>query len=205
MNEAQGVGDEMPPQCERIEMRVGELAQVFNALDPAPFRARDLDPKADEFIVEWSREVAAGRPLGLVVHLSAQQPHAEDVAILKLAVHEYFTSRALSERRRLKRLLRVGRTSLLIGLVFLGAAIALGDVVSGLVGRYAYGEILSESFLIGGWVALWRPLEIFLYDWWPIRAEARLYDRLSTMSVRLVAAPVAADVANRDPHASTEA
>jgi len=34
-------------------------------------------------------------------------------------------------------------------------------------------------------VALWRPLEIFLYDWWPIRAEARLYDRLGEMDVRL--------------------
>ncbi len=40
--------------------------------------------------------------------------------------------------------------------------------------------------MIGGWVAMWRPLEIFLYDWWPIRAEARLFDRLSAMPVRLV-------------------
>jgi hypothetical protein len=34
-------------------------------------------------------------------------------------------------------------------------------------------------------VAMWRPLEVFLYDWWPIRAEARLFDRLSTMPVRI--------------------
>jgi len=33
---------------------------------------------------------------------------------------------------------------------------------------------------------MWRPLEIFLYDWWPIRAEARLCDRLSAMPVRIV-------------------
>ena len=42
---------------------------------------------------------------------------------------------------------------------------------------------------IGAWVALWRPIEIFLYDWWPIRAEARLFDRLSQMEVRTVSAP----------------
>jgi hypothetical protein len=47
------------------------------------------------------------------------------------------------------------------------------------------GEVLRESLLIGGWVAMWRPLEVFLYDWWPIRAEARLYDRLAAMPVRL--------------------
>ena len=38
---------------------------------------------------------------------------------------------------------------------------------------------------IGGWVSMWRPLEIFLYDWWPIREEARLSDRLAAMPVRI--------------------
>ena len=40
--------------------------------------------------------------------------------------------------------------------------------------------------LIGGWVAMWRPLEVFLYDWWQIRAEARLFDRLSSVSSSIV-------------------
>jgi hypothetical protein len=32
---------------------------------------------------------------------------------------------------------------------------------------------------------MWRPLEIFLYDWWPVRGDARLFDRLSAMTVRV--------------------
>lgn len=32
---------------------------------------------------------------------------------------------------------------------------------------------------------MWRPLEIFLYDWWPIRADGRLLQRLSTIPVRI--------------------
>jgi DtxR family transcriptional regulator, Mn-dependent transcriptional regulator len=47
------------------------------------------------------------------------------------------------------------------------------------------GEILRESLTIGGWVSMWRPLEIFLYDWWPIRSEAQLSDRLAAMPVRI--------------------
>jgi hypothetical protein len=46
-------------------------------------------------------------------------------------------------------------------------------------------EGARESLLIGGWVAMWRPLEIFLYDWWPIRPERRLYERLSAMPIRI--------------------
>jgi hypothetical protein len=40
--------------------------------------------------------------------------------------------------------------------------------------------------VIGGWVALWHPLNIFLYDWWPIRAERRLFERLGEMQVQVV-------------------
>jgi hypothetical protein len=46
--------------------------------------------------------------------------------------------------------------------------------------------MVRESLLIGGWVAMWRPMEIFLYDWWVIRGERRVYDRLSRMNVRVV-------------------
>lgn len=48
-----------------------------------------------------------------------------------------------------------------------------------------FGELLRQGLVICGWVAMWRPLEIFLYGWWPIRREARLYDRLSIMPVRI--------------------
>ena len=73
----------------------------------------------------------------------------------------------------------------MIALVFLTASIAVGDVVGGLLGDSRLSDIMREGFLIGGWVAMWRPLEVFLYDWWPIRAEGRLFRRLSTIPVRI--------------------
>ncbi len=177
---------------ELIEVHVGTLQQLFNSMDPSPFRDRDLDPKVDAYIVEWAREVPRQRALGLVVHLGRDTARAEDAVPLQRAVQEYFRERAGAERRSLRRLLRTGRISLVIGVLFLGVAIVLGDLVNGLVGRYDYGEIIAHSLLIGGWVALWRPIEIFLYDWWPIRAEAQLYDRLGAMAVRVVDATAAA-------------
>jgi hypothetical protein len=42
-----------------------------------------------------------------------------------------------------------------------------------------FKRLVEESFLILGWVANWRPLEIFLYDWWPIARRRDLYRRLS--------------------------
>jgi hypothetical protein len=72
-----------------------------------------------------------------------------------------------------------------IGLVALASAIALGDFLAALMKGSRIGEIVRESLTIGGWVSMWRPLEIFLYDWWPIRSEARLSDRLAAVPVRI--------------------
>ena len=36
---------------------------------------------------------------------------------------------------------------------------------------------------------MWRPLEIFLYDWWPLREERRILEALAHAKVRLAPIP----------------
>jgi hypothetical protein len=174
-----------------LELHVAEMRQMFNAMDPAPFRERDLDPNAEVYIVDWGRETPKGQPLGLVVRLGREPATPETTTMLGDAVHGYFRERAAATRRQLRQLFRVGRISLLIGLAFLALVIGVGEYLTLWIDKESYGYLVKESLIIAGWVALWRPLEIFLYDWWPIRAEARLLDRLSEMSVRVVGTPVA--------------
>lgn len=179
-------GDTLPERCQVIEVRVAELRQLFNAIDPSPFHRRDLDPRAEEFIVGWSRELRSDAPLALVVRLERGAGPPDEAVMLREAVHEYFAQRAAASRRSLRELFRRGRVSLAIGLAFLGLATVLGDVLATSLRGSRWSDVLRESFMIGGWVAMWRPLEAFLYDWWPIRAEARLLDRLAEMPVRIV-------------------
>ena len=178
-------GDPIPPKCAVIEIHVGELKQLFNSIDPSPFRDKDLDPGAEEFIVGWAKDLPREVALALVVDLDRPAGLPDEAAVLRDAIHEFFRQRAESYRRRLRELFRHGRTSLLIGLTVLAGAIALGDFLANLLKTSRIGEILRESLTIGGWVSMWRPLEVFLYDWWPIRNEARLSDRLAAMPVRV--------------------
>ena len=62
-NQEQSASDSIPSDCVRIELHVAELKQLFNAMDPSPFRERDLDPKAEEVIVEWAKEASRSAPL----------------------------------------------------------------------------------------------------------------------------------------------
>jgi hypothetical protein len=183
--EPKSAGDSIPPDCVTIEVRVSELRQLFNAIDPSPFHEKDLDPEAEEFIVGWAREAPSEARLALVVHLDRPAGVPEEAAILREAVHENFSRLGDTTRGRLRQLFRIGRTSLLIGIAFLTVSIGAGNALVRSLKEQGLASILKESLLIGGWVAMWRPMEIFLYDWWPIRADARLYDRLSVMPVRI--------------------
>ena len=178
-------GDPIPQKCRLIEVRVAELRQLFNAIDPSPFRERDLDPRAEEFIVDWAKDLPPKEPWALVVHLERAAGRADEATVLRDAIHAYFRDRAAASRRRLRELFHRGRISLAIALTFLAASIAVGDAIANYLPGSRLAEIVREGFLIGGWVAMWRPLEVFLYDWWPIRADGRLLERLSTVPVRV--------------------
>jgi hypothetical protein len=185
MSSNPSAGDPIPPKCAVIEVHVGELKQLFDAIDPSPFRDRDLDPKAEAFIVGWAKDLPRDVSLALVVDLDREAGLPDEAAVLRDAIHEFFRHRAETERQRLRELFRVGRTSLVIGLFALAAAIGLADFLATLLKGSSIGEIVRESLTIGGWVSMWRPLEVFLYDWWPIRNEALLSDRLAAMPIRI--------------------
>jgi hypothetical protein len=160
-------------------------------MDASPFRERDLDPSAEELIVGWAREAPRGAAFGLAVTVERAPGPADEPAALRDAIGEFFRHRATVTRRRLRELLRIGRTSLMVGLVFLVAAVWLAGFVAGIMSNERMGELVREGLVICGWVAMWHPLEIFLYGWWPIRREAKLYDRLSAMPVRIIYSGVA--------------
>ena len=178
-------GDAIPRECQVIRVHVGELKQLFHALDASPFRERDLNPDAEAFIVGWAREVPRRTPLALLVQIDRPAGLPEEPAILREAIHEFFVHRATSARQRLRELFHVGRISLAIGIVFLTVSVFAGGMVERMLVDHRLGALLRESLLLGGWVAMWRPLEIFLYDWWPIQQDARLYDCLGAMPVNL--------------------
>lgn len=173
-----------PPRAEEIELQIRDLAQLFNSMDPSPFRERDLDANAEEFIVSWARELPPRREIELVIHL-ATPPPPERAAEVQYAVQNYFCGRATMKRREFRQLMRRGRISLTVGLLFLGMCLGLSEIMIQ-VGHGTLAAFLQESLTIGGWVAMWRPLEIYLYDWWPMRDEYRMLDRLGRMNVRLL-------------------
>jgi hypothetical protein len=168
-----------------IAVRIASVLQLFNSLDPFPFQERDLDKNAEEFIVGWARELPTDKPIRIVLHLPAaevQKPECRDVGA---ALQKYFNYRAEVTQRDLKELFRTGRLSLLIGMVVLAVGLVASQIITGRLGQSQLARYFEEGLIIISWVALWKPLEIFLYDWWPVRRTRNLYRRLSIGEVEL--------------------
>jgi hypothetical protein len=166
-----------------LELSLRRIEQLFNSMDPAPFGERDLDVHAEHYLVDWARELPTDAPLALTLHLQEVPTQAE--GWIETSVHRYFVERERSTRGELRSLLRQGRVSLLIGLSFLGLCLYLSQWLLRSAEDGFAGGLLRESFTVAGWVAMWRPMQTYLYDWWPLQAQARLYRRMSRMPVRV--------------------
>lgn len=176
------VADREHPHYIRLKLR--DMSQLFNSMDPSPFIEKDLDDDAEEFIVSWAQEFHLKDTLKLSIYLE-QWPADDPIDLIKAAVHTHFAHRAKIAHLEFKRLLKQGRTSLLIGLIFLSACLV---TIKGLLSREigAWAVVARESLTIAGWVAMWRPMQIYLYDWWPLRRRIQIYLKLSQMPVEVI-------------------
>lgn len=179
------------PGRQQIEISLSSLAQLFNSMDPAPFYERDLDRHAEQYLVSWAQELPEGAPLELLIHLRSEPSSIEAQARVREGLEHYFGERYRLTAVQLKELLRQGRTSLAVGVSFLFLCLSLGSLFNSAPSG-SFSELIHQSLTIVGWVAMWRPLEVYLYDWWPLRRQMRLYRRLQQMPVSLLAADAAA-------------
>lgn len=168
----------------RVELELRNVKALFNSMDPAPFHEKDLDHDAEEFIVSWLREYPLNAPVTLRVHLvewTAEDP----TDTVRDGVQHYFAYRGQLINMEFRQLMKQARTSLLIGLAFLCACLFTSSYF--LAGREGtIYRILHEGLTIAGWVAMWRPMQLYLYDWWPLLRRGRIYAKLSKIPVEVV-------------------
>jgi hypothetical protein len=182
---AENLRDPSSAKSNAIEIRIEEIDQLFHSLDPFPFREKDLDAEAEEFIVSWAREMPTNQPLKIVLHLPEKEMAMLDANEIAAAFARYFAYRARGLALDLRELFRLGRRSLAIGLSVLSVAVIASQAIEARFAPLPLAKVAGESLVIFGWVANWRPLEIFFYEWWPIVRRRNLYQRLAAAQVEM--------------------
>jgi len=167
-----------------IEIELKNLMQIFNSFDPAPFREKELDSNAEIYIYNSVAEYPLKKPLELMIHLPSSEIDTETEETLKKAILNHFSYRVLLANIEIRRILQRGRRNMAIGFVFLFLCL----LVTGFLSNLKEGLIkttFSEGLTIIGWVALWEPVNVFLFGWWPLVKKRNTYKKILGMNVKV--------------------
>lgn len=150
-----------------IQLRIDDLSRLFEPLDASALSGRHLDERIEKFIVHRAQE----RPdasFALIVEYS--RPETKPGDALAASVQEHFAHLAGEVATQIAALIREGKKDLLVGLSFLFLCALLG-LASAKMLPAPFGLFVEQGLLIIGWVALWRPLDLFLYELRPLKAR----------------------------------
>jgi hypothetical protein len=84
----------------------------------------------------------------------------------------------------LRRLLQRGRRNFAIAIVFLFLCLLIIRLLSTLE-QSLINTMFSEGLTIIGWVAMWEPVYVFLYGWWPIVQKRNIYRKIIDMDIKV--------------------
>jgi hypothetical protein len=136
--------------------------------DPSPLSQGAVTPEAETYIIKKAKELSAKKPIRLAIELPAPAGCAADDVDLKEAITTHFRNAAKMEAVDIRELFRNGCRALLMGLLVLSTCLVLAWLFTGKLPERPIARLLQESLVILGWVSMWRPIEIFLYEWLPL-------------------------------------
>jgi hypothetical protein len=171
------------PSSGIIELRLDDPVALFEPLEVSPFSEKHLNEKVEQFILHCAREEPTAE-FTIVMHFPAGTQVNQAEPALLASIPRHFAHRAREEAGRIRSLIREATRDLMAGLVFLFlcglAGVAALKLFPGPIGLF-----VEQGLLILGWVALWRPVDLFLYELRPLRNTRNLMSALGRAQVRL--------------------
>lgn len=166
-----------------MELNLKTPHQLFDERDPAPFRERDLDDDAAHYILSYYRELPHRPKPKLSLYFTSMGEFEGQPGVIANAIRSYFEYESVSKRRELRVMFNQGFVSLLIGLSFLLVCTYISYVVNSRGFDGYWPTFAHEGLLLMGWYAMWKPINTFLYEWWPLRETIETLDDLSDIEI----------------------
>ncbi len=168
-----------------IELKVDNLEQLFDKKDPNPYRKKDLDDDAAEYIISSASEIGL-KNIGKIKIFTYDNTSNQVHKTIQKAISEYFFYRADIKRKNIRTTFYLGFKTLIIGLSFLSLVIFITSLLDDLIKSSLLKSFIKEGLLLIGWVSMWKPINIFLYEWWPQITAKNLYENLSLVNVEII-------------------
>ena len=167
-----------------IILKLEDLDQMLIVPRNLFYGKRMLRPDAEEFIIEEAEKLPSRTAIYLKVYLPPATLNGSQE--IETAIHQHFAYRKNKSLKQLRRTLQLGWRGLLIAIVFLSVLVSFTLIVIGQMPEGGLSIIVREILIILGWVALWRPADLLLYEWRQFKRDANLFERLEHCKVEII-------------------
>ncbi|ABN07742.1 hypothetical protein Mlab_1578 [Methanocorpusculum labreanum Z] len=177
---------EVHEKWNEIELRIAQPAQFYNLLDPAPNDEKEINQVTESYIMDSLDDMQNDKRGSAKIVLYLEQTLYDDEKTRKdmeKAIHSHFAERVCSATLKYKQAMNKGRRYLIRGLIFLIICLIFSSVVTSIHNQNDIIYAIGQSFVIIGWVALWRPVEFYLYDRRDMIDERKMLSQLETIPI----------------------
>lgn len=167
-----------------IALHLDRIKFLFHEQEFDPLNKRyDSASGLDQIITELKPK-SLQQPIRATIFLPREQISGDSESVSSDVVRGYCDVQIHRINQDMASLRWQGIKALQTGVLFLAACLLLSAFFSGLEALPEFlRTFLSEGFLIAGWVSLWHPTELLLYEWWPLWRDKKLYNRIRDMEI----------------------
>jgi len=158
-----------------IKISIKSYNDIFNDLDPAPFRKRDLDPDLRLYIEESSADIPLKNKISIQFRapMPIKDNDKEKKVIMGLKTYFQFVIRTFE--KDIMQGYRKGAIYIVCSFLLLLSAYYLSSIIP----DFFLLVTLVEGLFIGGWVFLWEAIAVFAFKNREIRIKWKRYKRLN--------------------------
>jgi hypothetical protein len=166
-----------------IEIKLSSVLHLFNSFDPAPFYTKELDRDASDYIVDVVRDFPQKTQFRIVVYLPASILCTQEAQKIPEAIRNHFKYMVLVQDRKFRERSIYGKFTLVVGLSFLAIAMIASQAVAETFSNFPLVRLIAYALEVAGWVAMWEPVTVHLYQLWPIVKQKKIYEKISQMDI----------------------
>lgn len=161
-----------------IKIHTTKIEDLYEDYDKkSSFIKKDLKYKLEEYLFESVDEIT-NEPFILQFYFE-EKISLDSSKRLEGSINEYFSYLQFLEKKSMKESLKNSIIFFIIGFLLVFISFSLSEHEN-----LAY-KIISEGFMIGGWVALWEALAIVLVKWLPLNKNLKIYNKIANAKVEI--------------------
>jgi hypothetical protein len=179
-----------------IALHLDQIGKFFSIPDSDPLIGNQMYEPGIDFVYDSARASRIKNNLNLILYLPKNQVNNKVEKELKIGIVDYCDFQIYKLQNNLEMQKRQGRRTLWYGITILVICLLLSGLgfyitsIASTTFLYLLGGFMFNGFMIIGWVSLWTPTSMLLFERWPDIISKKTYERIREMTIEIRPEPV---------------